>query len=210
MKKLFIAATMLLLATLNLNAQTPNEPMNAKHHRGTYSHKGAMQHFDMTEDQKKQMQEIRKNYHKQITELKNNKSLSAEELKIKSAALQKEQHEKMQSLLTPEQKAKMADWKKEGAKGMEGHGAWNARGQHPDQLKTRLGLSDDQSAKLKDIQSDFQNKVKAVRENKALTDNQKEDQVKELARVHHENMKSILTTGQLEKLKTERKTRSNR
>jgi Spy/CpxP family protein refolding chaperone len=108
MKKIFIAATAILLATASLQAQAQKEAGTEKHHRGAYGHRGGMKGLNLNDEQKKQFKEIGETYKKQFADLKNNKSLSADELKTKAEALRKQRHEKMQSLLTPEQKTKMA------------------------------------------------------------------------------------------------------
>lgn len=221
MKKIFIAVTALLIATASLQAQTQKEAGTEKHHRGARGQKNGMKDLNLNEDQKKQFKEIGETYHKQFRDLKNDKSLSADDMKAKAGALKKERHEKMQSLLSPEQKTKMGEWKKagegrkDGAVRKDGARNWNkggagnrhGRGQSVDQMKIKLGLSDDQAAKLKVNQSGFRDKVKALHENTSLTDVQKKEQMKELAQKQKENLKSILTPEQLEKMKTGRKGR---
>jgi Spy/CpxP family protein refolding chaperone len=43
--------------------------------------------------------------------------------------------------------------------------------------------------------------MKAIRDNKSLTDEQKREQMKELGKKQKENMKSVLTEEQMKKLK---------
>ena len=195
MKKFFIAATAILLATATLEAQTQKKGRTEKHHKGMHGHKG----MNLNEDQKKQFKEIKESYHKQFADLKNNKSLSAEQIKARSAALRKEQHEKLQSLLTAEQKARIS-----ARKDTDGEGRQN-RGKNFEEMKKDLGLSDDQALKLKNSQKGFHDKVKAIRENKNLSESQKKDQLKELSQERKESMQSILTAEQLEKMKNSKK-----
>jgi len=225
MKKSFIAVAALLFITGASQAQTQTERENKveKHQKGKkgmYSHRGGMQHLNVNDDQKKQFKELNEGYRKQFTELRNNKSLSADEIKSRSSALRKEQHEKMQSLLTTDQKAQMAAHRKDGTTGMDrkagrerkegmqerGKG-FDRNGKGFDRMKD-LGLTEAQSEKLKNSQAGFRDKMKAVRADKNLTEAQKKEQVKELAKQNKENMKSVLTPEQLEKKKSDRKTRS--
>jgi hypothetical protein len=68
-------------------------------------------------------------------------------------------------------------------------------------MKTRLGLSDEQSAKLDANRKVNSEKLKAIRENKSLSDDQKREQMKELHKKQQEEMKSILTEEQMKKLR---------
>ena len=223
MKKFFIAAAALLFITGASQAQSEKENKVEKHQKGKkgmYSHRGGMQDLNVNDDQKKQFKELNEAYRKQFTELHNNKSLSADELKSRSSALRKEKHENMQSLLTTDQKAQIAAQRKDGTTGMgrkmgrerkegmqERGKGFDRNGKGFDRMKD-LGLTEAQSEKLKNSQAGFRDKMKAVREDKNLTEAQKKEQVKELAKQNKENMKSVLTPEQLEKMKAGRKTRS--
>lgn len=48
-------------------------------------------------------------------------------------------------------------------------------------------------------------KIKAIRENKSLSDERKKEEMKELMKKQKETMKSILTEEQMKKLQEERK-----
>ena len=210
MKRVFIAAAALFLTIGATQAQTANNDNAAtrKHHRGAYSHRhGGMSQLNLSEDQKKQFKSLGESYHKQFADLRSNKSLSADELKTKSKALRKEQFDKMQSLLTPEQKAKWAEQRKN-FKG-KGKGKGFVRGKGLEQMKSKLGLTDEQTAKLKANREGFHDKAKAIRSNASLSSDQKKEQMKALMKEQRESMKSIFTAEQLEKMKSARKARSN-
>jgi Spy/CpxP family protein refolding chaperone len=68
-------------------------------------------------------------------------------------------------------------------------------------MKTELGLSDEQAAKLEKSRAGVAADMKAIRDNKSLTDEQKREQMKELGKKQKENMKSVLTEEQMKKLK---------
>ncbi|MGB3089962.1 MAG: hypothetical protein WBB20_08350, partial [Chitinophagaceae bacterium] len=68
-------------------------------------------------------------------------------------------------------------------------------------MKTELGLTDAQSAKIESNRKEMGEKMKTIRENKSLSDEQKKEQMKELMKKQKENMKSVLTEEQLKKLK---------
>jgi Spy/CpxP family protein refolding chaperone len=110
----------------------------------------------------------------------------------------------MQSLLTPEQKTQLEKSKLERKAKMEERS--KAR---MDKMKTDLGLSDEQSAKLKSNRTATQEKIKAIREDKSLNDDAKKEQAKELMKKQKENMRSILTEEQLKKLDEQKQKRAS-
>lgn len=194
MKKIFIAAAALLMSTAALQAQTKDDAKTS-HHKGLQGRK-QMSGLNLNDDQKKQVKELNESYHKQFADLKKNTSMSVGDFRTKSAALRKEQHEKMQSILTPEQKNQLAAQRKVMAGRMK-----EGQAKRFDKMKTQLGLTDEQSRKLKESQEGVQTKIKSIREDKSLTDDQKKEQVKAVFKQQKEQFKSVLTPEQLEKMK---------
>jgi hypothetical protein len=78
---------------------------------------------------------------------------------------------------------------------------------HFDKMKSTLGLTDEQSKKLKESQAGFQDKIKSIRENQSLSEDQKREQVRAIAKEQHEQLKSVLTPEQLQKMKGGRRGR---
>lgn len=72
---------------------------------------------------------------------------------------------------------------------------------HVDKLKTDLNLSDDQVKKLKAQQAQTDEKVKAIEGNTSLDDATKKKQIHDLKKQNKDNMKSVLTPEQKEKMK---------
>jgi Spy/CpxP family protein refolding chaperone len=210
MKKLLIAASALFIIAGAAQAQTAQSDTAKfrKHQRGAFAHhKGSrgMQNLNLSEDQKKQFKELNESYRKQITDL-NNQKLTADERKTRFQALRKEQSGKMQTLLTAEQKAQMTAKRKEfGEKSFRTGGRGFDRSKGFEQMKTKLGLSEDQAAKLKASRQGFHDKMKAIHSDNTLSADQKKEQKKALAQQQRERMKTILTPEQLEKLKAGRK-----
>lgn len=211
MKKLLIAASALFVLAGAAQAQNaqPDTAKVRKHHRGGEfaRTKGArpMQKLNLSEEQKKQFKEQGENFRKQAAELRKS-NLGAEEKKTKLQALRKEQFEKTQSIFTAEQKAQLAAGRKAaGERGFRKDGKGFDRAKGMEQMKTRLGLTDEQSAKLKTSQQGFREKMKTIHGDDKLSKEQKKEQVKALAKEQRESMKSILTPEQLEKMKAGRK-----
>jgi len=196
MKRLLIAATALLFVTGSLQAQTNKEETKTTHQKGIHG-KNEMSKLNLSDDQKAKIKQLNEGYRKQVTALRSNS-----DNKTQIAALRKEQHEKMQAILTPEQKTQLAAQRKNGTQRMGKGGARNFG-----QMKTQLGLSDEQIKKIKESQAGVHEKIKTIRKDQTLSDSQKKEQVKAIMKQQHENMKSVLTPEQLQKMKSSRKNR---
>lgn len=69
-----------------------------------------------------------------------------------------------------------------------------------EKMKIKLGLNDEQSAKMASIHKESMEKLKSIRENQSLTQQQRKEQAKKLQEDNKEKMKSFLTAEQLKKL----------
>lgn len=193
MRKIFIALSALLIVTGSLQAQTQTKDATTDHANMKHG-RNAMAQLHLTDAQKQQAKEIRESYRKQDQELRSNTQLSKTDLDKQLKALHKDQREKMQGILTADQKAQLA---KSGRK--------NNQGKHKpaniDQMKSRLGLTDEQTTQIKDNRADFQTKMKAIRADQNLTADQKKEQLQALSKEQHTKMQSILTPEQKAKMK---------
>jgi Spy/CpxP family protein refolding chaperone len=155
-----------------------------------------MKELNLTDAQKGQMKTQREDFHKKMEDLKKNDGITVKEWRSKMESLKNEQKTKIESILTKEQKDKMQQMKTEGgAKHKE------MAGKRAGMMKEKLGLSDEQSAKLDKNRSEMMEKMKTIRENKSLSDEQRQEQMKELHKKQKDAMKSILTEEQLKKMK---------
>ena len=71
---------------------------------------------------------------------------------------------------------------------------WKQKG--PDQLD----LTADQQKQLKDMNADYRQQAKAIKDNQALNETEKKEQMKTLMSKRREGMKSILTPEQQKKM----------
>ena len=163
------------------------------------------QHLQLTEEQRKQGKTIRENANKQVTELYNNDKLTLGDFKKKKAAILKDQKEKMDGLLTAEQKTKLAEGKKRMADNMQVQAAARL-----ERMKINLGLKDDQVAKIKTAQTQLHEKLKALHEDETLLPEQKKEQMKALMEKQKESLKTVLTAEQLAKLESRKPMREGR
>ena len=110
--------------------------------------------------------------------------------------LRKEQKNNFESVLTGEQKA-IIEKKKTDAKGRFDH-MGDKRGE---EMKTRLGLTDDQAAQMKKNREEMQSRMKAIREDNSLSEEKKREAFKAEMKAQKEKNKSILTEDQKKKMK---------
>jgi hypothetical protein len=68
-----------------------------------------------------------------------------------------------------------------------------------------LNLTEDQKSKIKELQRSMKQKRDSINNDQTLTDGQKKGKLKDLKILQRENLGTILTPDQLEKLTEERK-----
>ncbi len=190
---------MILSLAFTVKAQEIPERKSGRPHmmeRKRQHHGMEMQKLNLTEDQKTKFKLQRESFHKQMEELKKNDNITVKEWKNKAETLRKEHKASMNGILTGDQKAQLEKMKAEGKAKHE-----EMAKQRGAKMKTHLGLSDEQSAKMESNRKEIGEKMKAIRENKSMSDEQKKENMKELMKKQKENMKSILTEDQLKKLK---------
>ncbi len=101
MKKMLLLASVMLATTLFVQAQSKGACKPKTAHRKHFA-----QQLQLTESQREQMKAIHQNGRTQRTAIVSNEQLSASEKETKLKALKQEQQQKVDALLTPEQRAK--------------------------------------------------------------------------------------------------------
>jgi Spy/CpxP family protein refolding chaperone len=163
-------------------------------HKG-FDHNQMAEKLKLTDEQKKQIKSINSDFKNQMQELNKDKNITSEELKEKKHALAKDRMERIQALLTPEQKLQMEEFKK------EGKGKWKMdSGKRMEKLKSTLNLSDEQIEKMKAQKEIFKSKEETIKNNKSLTTDQKNEQLKSLRDEKKNSFKNLLTPEQIKKL----------
>lgn len=209
MKHFLTLAVVGVLMTANVMAQDStavkshktgvHQKHSADGHKGHKHHgrKGdkAFSGVDFTDEQKAQAKTINEDFKKKTSDLKA-KNLDATEQKKQLTALHQERRQKMQQLLTADQKATIASNRKQHAEKAKA-----ARGKHFEAMKSSLNLNDEQVAKMKEERAKTHEQIKAIKENQSLSETDKKAQVKAVMQKQKENWKSILTPEQKAKLK---------
>ncbi len=207
MKKIILSLVVIAAITLSANAQTKRnvqdktgkkteESNSVDPHKNDrkIAHQEMIKRLDLTETQKQQLESLNKDFKTKMTDLKNDNSSTAEELKAKRKVLFTEKNQEFDALLTPEQKTKMHKFYKESHKNNKSNHA-----QRIEKLKSSLGISDEQAAKIKVDKENFRAKSQAIKNDQSLSTEQKKEQFKALRNEMKNNFKSNLTPDQLKK-----------
>ena len=213
MKKYLFGLTAFTVMAVAANAQTTSNSAdttgkvfkNHMHHNGAHKHhkKNMMADLNLTDVQKQQAKDLNDDYQKQISDLKNS-NLSADDYKAKRQSIEKERKAKFESILTSEQKDKIAQSKKDRSEKMK-----LMSQKRMDKMKTDLNLTDDQVSKIKEQRENSMSQAKAIKENTSLTEEQKKEQLMSLRKTSKENMDSIFTADQLKKREEMKNARMN-
>ena len=177
------------------------EKREIKHHdQMKHQHGMMLKQLNLTDAQKAIMKANHEAFRQKMQDLDKNESISVKEFSDKRAVLLKEQKAKMDGLLTLDQKNKMAQLKTEQKIKRDEHFT-----KHLDKMKSNLGLTVDQVAKLKAQRESMQSRLKAIKENEALTRLQKRDQLMALKTESKEMHKNIFTEEQRKKMEEMKK-----
>jgi Spy/CpxP family protein refolding chaperone len=210
MKRIITSALVLALTIGAAQAQTTSTQDNGKHARKEHK-MHAMKQLNLTPDQKAKMKTLHEEQRKEMEALKNDKTATREQ----KEQLHKKYEEQMQAILTPDQRQQLEKMKEERmAKGKQGafekeKGPKEGFKRGAD-LQKELGLSQDQQAKMEKIRADYKSQLETLRNDNSLSKDEKRTKMHELMKKQQEEMKTVLTREQIEKMKTLRKERSSR
>ena len=191
MKKLFIPIIAIFALTVTANAQ---DKMSKKGHHQKHERGMMAKQLDFTDAQKNQAKIINEDSRKKKQDLNKNESITVKEMRDRKTAILKEKKNKMDGLLTADQKTKMAGIKAQQKVKKEEHFA-----KHIDKMKTSLNLSDDQVTKLKSQRSANHAKAEKIKNNESLSREQKKEQMMALKTEAKEQNKKIFTPEQIKK-----------
>lgn len=200
MKKIILSAIIVSMA-IGINAQDIPERKTDKpgmHHKmdRKKDNRMDMQKLNLTEDQKVKFKEQRESFRKQMESLKKNDNITVGEQRTKIEAIRKDNKTKMANIFTADQKAQMEQMKKEK---MQQHKEMAKK--RSEKMQSTLNLTDAQKAQLDKNRADMQQKIKAIKEDKKLTDQQKKEKFMELRKSQSGSMRSVLTEEQIKKMK---------
>lgn len=172
----------------------------AKHHREYLT-----KDLNLSDDQKQKMKEARENHHKQMSELNKNENITVKEMRDRKTSLSKEYRASIDGILTQEQKNKIQDQRN---KSIEKRRDMQAK--RVEKMKKDLALTDDQSSKLKTLNDSYRSKFDNLRKDESIDRAAKKEQFQALHQQQKEDLKTVLTQEQIQKLDEMKKSRGGR
>lgn len=192
MKKIIVSA---LLAVVVAGSAIAQDQQPKREGPGRQFHHGYTQQLNLTDAQKAEMKTINEDFKKQWSELQKNEDITVREWKSKMKSIREDHQKKVQSVLTDEQKAKAEKLRQDRKGKMHKKGKGNL-----ENFKKDLNLTPEQEAALKQNRTEMMQKMKAIREDKTLSEEQKKVEFKKFREQQHQSLKSILTEEQINKL----------
>jgi Spy/CpxP family protein refolding chaperone len=205
MKKIITGMLAMAAVVFSANAQETGKEKFKDHGQHHDQKHWMAKDLNLSAEQKEQMKAIHEATKKQLMELNKDENITVKEFKTRKEAIHKEQKEKINNLLTTEQKAQIAKNKEAQKEKFE-----TMRAKRLEEMKTKLNLSDEQVAQIKASQEAQRVKVEAIRDNEQLTKDEKMKQLSTLREDNKNELKKVLTEEQLQKLEQIRKERANR
>ncbi|MFL5810998.1 MAG: Spy/CpxP family protein refolding chaperone [Flavisolibacter sp.] len=214
MKKIFTATLAFVLFAGAAQAQTKD---TTEHHRNG-GHEMMVKELNLTADQQAKLKSIHEQERNEMKALKD-KSLTADQLKAQRTELHKKYRTQTESVFTPAQKQQMekmrSEWKAKGGhekKARKDDQANRSQGEkgfkRGESFQKELNLTQDQKDKMARLRADSKTSFESIRKDQSLTDDQKKVKMHDLRKQQSEQMKSILTAEQLEKMNSFRKERA--
>lgn len=209
MKKIITSALMLALTIGAVQAQSTSTEKGNDHRREQRMDK--FEGLNLTADQKAKLKLIREEQKKEMQVLKGNKSVTQEQRE----ALHKKYREQMESVLTADQKQQLAKMKEERKASAKKGDFKNGSGRKGDfkrsgDFEKELGLTQEQKDKMAKIRADYRSQFETVRNDNSLTKEQKKTKMHDLMKAQQEQMKTVLTKEQIEKMQSLKKDRSSK
>jgi hypothetical protein len=201
MKKIILSALIAVAVAGTASAQDTQDKQPRRKGFGQHPY-GMTSKLNLTEDQKKQMKTINEDFRKQMTELRKNEDITVKEWKSRMKSIQEGHKTKVQQVLTPEQKAQLEKAKQDRKGKFQKRGKFG--GSH---FGKDLNLTADQQAALKKQRSEMMQKMKAIREDKSLSEEQKKVEINKFREQQQQSLKSILTEEQINKLQQKKPVR---
>ncbi len=143
----------------------------------------------LSQEQKKQLGDMRMNARDQAAIIRNDQTLSPEQKQAKLKELRASTHQQMKTVLTPEQQAAFA----------------NRRAAGKERFAAKLGLTADQQSKMKALFESTHQQRQSVLQNASLSNDQKMAQLAQIRQTTKAQLATILTPEQMTKMQQMRK-----
>ena len=165
---------------------------------GQHARGGArmFQGLNLSEEQRARVQTILQGERTQIQALRSNTALTDEHKKQQVRELRKNNHQQLLAVLTPEQQAKMKQFRNQR---MGRHAAFNAGRRFQ-----ALNLSEQQKSQLQPVFQSTRQQMQALRSDTSLTPEQRREKMQQIRQNQMAQMKSILTPEQQQQMQQRR------
>ena len=200
MKQLLLAVFAALLFSTSLQAQERREIKPKDNMRAQQQQVGKQ--LNLTDSQKVQRKAVQEDFQKKMQELEKNESITVREYRDRKEALLKARKQDMEKMLSAEQKNKLTQMKAAETAKKEEQFA-----KHLDKMKKDLALTDAQVTQLKIQRENVKKQMMALKENEAMTREQKKAQMIELKKEAKSAHDKIFTEAQLNKIEERKKKR---
>ena len=167
------------------------------------------QELGLTDAQKEQMKSYLQDARSQMEVLRNDTTLTPEQRRTQVQQIRETTQAKLKAVLTPTQQAKADELRAQARQKMEERRQL-AEDRRLERMTTQLGLSASQGSTIKSITEQSRNQAKAIRENTALTQEQKIQQLQNLRTDTRNQITANLTPDQKTKLDQLRQQAGNR
>ena len=157
------------------------------------------QQLNLTEEQKTQVQSFREQQRTQMQALRNETSLTREQRRQRMQEIQQATRDNIRSILSAEQQMKADELRQQMQQRME-----ERREVFADRalkgMSRRLDLSESQQSTIQSYLAAQKTQIQALRDNTALTQEQRREQIQTLRQQTRENIRATLTPDQQQKL----------
>jgi len=171
-----------------------------RHHRMDMSNT-----LNFSDQQKQQLKSINQDFRTKMADLNKKEDITVKAMRDQKSTLIKEQRTAFQNLLTQDQKDKLGDMKKKTSERRQ-----EMASRRLDKMKSKLSLTDDQTAKIKSLNDNFREKIKSFRENQSTDRSEKKEELMSAFKQHKEDFEKILTPEQLSKMQEWKKDKTGR
>jgi len=196
MKKTIAGLALIMLAAFSSQAQQTDQPMHSMQHHGRHhGEERFTKALNLSAAQQQQMKDLQSSFKEKMADLKKHDEITVKEYNANLKALQEERKTQWQAVLTPAQKETLAKMKEQRQEKAKQRALARA-----EKLKDKLHLTDAQSSQLKDMRTGTMTRIKSIREDNALSHEQKKEQIKGLVMQQKEQLKTILSAEQLQQL----------
>lgn len=203
MKRIFVSAVALLLATAAVQAQS--DTTRAPHREHHMNRQGdAYKQLNLSAGQQAKLKAMRDDF-KQKRDALAAQKLAEEERRTQMQTLHQQQRTQIESILTPAQKEQLTKQRAEHKTGMRAGKKGDGMAARKGGMMKELNLTTGQQAKLKEMRTGFKTKAESLRNDQSLSDAQRKEKLQQLHQQQQEQLKTVLTKEQQEKMKSLRK-----